>query len=135
MNNEELKSNLLSSKHWLRLLFMVLFALLFQLATVVMWVLVVLQFLFSLITGRDNKNLRAFGASLSAYIYQALRFLTYASEEKPFPFSDWPVEDDAFTEVAPVAPAPVVEPSVDNDKPVANASLDIDLGTLPDKRW
>lgn len=94
MNNEELKSNLLSSKHWLRLVFMVLFAVLLQVVAIIMWVLVILQFFFSLITGKDNKNLREFGYSLSTYIYQILKFLTYNSEEKPFPFSDWPDADD-----------------------------------------
>ena len=94
MNNEELKSNLLSSKHWLRLVFMLLFAALLQVASIIMWVLVVLQFVFSLITGQDNINLRRFGHSLSTYIYQTLKFLTYSSEEKPFPFADWPTIDE-----------------------------------------
>lgn len=138
MNNEELKSNLLSSKHWLRLLFMVLFALLFQVATLVMWVLVVLQFLFSLITGRDNRNLRAFGASLSTYIHQTLKFLTYVSDEKPFPFSDWPSENEVVidAEVTVVVATPVETPAANptNNKP-SNGGPDIDLGTLPDKRW
>jgi len=88
--DETLKTNILSAKHWLRLLFMLLFAALLQVASVVMWVLVSLQFLFSLVTGSDNRNLRRFGHSLSQYIYQALQFLIYNSEEKPFPFSDWP---------------------------------------------
>lgn len=90
MNNEELKSNLLSSRHWLRLVFMLLFAALLQVAGIIMWVLVILQFVFSLITGQDNANLRSFGHSLSTFIYQTLKFLTYNSEEKPFPFADWP---------------------------------------------
>ena len=81
MNNEELKSNLLSSRHWLRLVFMLLFAALLQVASIIMWVLVVLQFFLSLITGQDNINLRRFG-------------LTYSSEEKPFPFADWPTIDE-----------------------------------------
>lgn len=146
MNNEELKSNLLSSKHWLRLLFMVLFAILFQVATVVMWVLVVLQFLFSLITGQDNRNLRSFGSSLSAYIYQVLKFLTYASDEKPFPFSDWPTEPLADVDPQPqtaspvvVTPAPVATVQEKPEQPAAENkpadAPDADLGTLPDKRW
>ncbi len=88
--DNQLKSNLTSSKHWIRLVYMVLFALFLQVASVVMWALVVVQFLFALITGSDNTNLRKFGDSLSKYIYHALRFLTYNSEEKPYPFSDWP---------------------------------------------
>jgi hypothetical protein len=90
MNNEQLKSNLTSSKHWLRLVFMLLFAAILQVASIVMWILVIAQFLFSLITGADNINLRQFGYSLSIYIFHTLKFLTYASEEKPFPFADWP---------------------------------------------
>jgi hypothetical protein len=105
MNNEELKSNLLSSKHWLRLVFILLFAVLLYLASIVISVLVVLQFLFSLVTGQDNINIRQFGSSLSTYIYQTLKFLTYNSEEKPFPFADWP---DAVDQVAPVAEAATV---------------------------
>ncbi|MES2676335.1 MAG: DUF4389 domain-containing protein [Pseudomonadota bacterium] len=92
--NEQLTSNLKSSKHWLRLVFMLIFAALLQLASIVMWVLVIAQFLFSLFTGEDNVKLRKFGESLSAYIFHTLKFLSYNSEEKPFPFSDWPVTRD-----------------------------------------
>lgn len=101
MSNETLKSNLLSSRHWLRLLFMLLFAGLLQVAGIIMWIVVGLQFIFSLITGQDNLNLRRFGHSLSTYIYQSLQFLTYNSEEKPFPFADWPsvIEEPAAVEV------------------------------------
>jgi hypothetical protein len=94
MNNEQIKSNLTSSKHWLRLLFMLVFAAVLQVASIVMWVLVIAQFIFSLITGEDNLQLRKFGHSLSIYIFDTLKFLTYASEEKPFPFADWPKVDD-----------------------------------------
>ncbi len=108
MNNEQLKSNLTSSKHWLRLVFMLLFAAILQLASLIMWVLVVLQFLFSLITGQDNEHLRRFGYSLSTYIYEVLKFLGYSSEEKPFPFADWPSAPQANTQTQTQAPADVV---------------------------
>lgn len=90
MDNHQLKNNLLSPTHWLRLIYMLLFAVFLQVASFVMWVLVAVQFIFALITGNDNRNLRHFGNSLTNYIHQALLFLTYNSEEKPFPFADWP---------------------------------------------
>jgi len=93
--DEQIKSNLVSSKHWLRLAFMLIFAVLLQVAGVVMWVLVSLQFVFSLVTGSDNQPLRKLGHSVSQFVYQTLQFLTYNSEEKPFPFSDWPSDDQA----------------------------------------
>ncbi len=98
MDAETLKTNITSGDHWLRLLYMVLFAVLLYFAGVVMVVVVVLQFLFALLSGHPNKNLRQFGESLSRYIFQALQFLTYSREEKPFPFSDWPTSED---ELAP----------------------------------
>nr|WP_324259222.1 DUF4389 domain-containing protein [Cellvibrio fontiphilus] len=95
MDNDQLKSNLTSSKHWFRLIFMLLFAAILQLASIVMWALVIIQFCFSLITGEDNQHLRRFGYSLSTYIYEVLKFLSYSSEEKPFPFADWPMAKDS----------------------------------------
>ena len=81
---------LLSAEHWLRFAFMVLFAIILGVASYVMAVLVILQFFWALIAGEGNDKLREFGSSLSQFIYQALRFLTYNSNDKPFPFSDWP---------------------------------------------
>lgn len=81
---------LLSAEHWLRFLFMVLFAIILGVVGYVMTAVVVLQFIWGLVTGEGNDKLRQFGSSLSQYIYQTLRFLSYNTEEKPFPFADWP---------------------------------------------
>lgn len=107
MDNQQIKSNVTSSAHWVRLLFMILFALILYVASFVVGVLVLVQFLFALITGSDNQNLRQLGDSLTQYIGQTLRFLTYNSDDKPFPFADWP------------EPAPVVDD--DEDKPEPGA--------------
>lgn len=84
------KERLLSADHWLRFVFMVLFAIILGLVSYVITVLVILQFIWALVSGEGNDKLREFGSSLSQYIYQILRFLTYNSEDKPFPFADWP---------------------------------------------
>ncbi|MFT6386878.1 MAG: hypothetical protein ACJAUP_000247 [Cellvibrionaceae bacterium] len=81
---------LLSADHWLRFVFMVLFAMILGVASYVITVLVLIQFVWALVTGEGSDKLREFGSSLSQYIHQILRFLTYNSEEKPFPFTDWP---------------------------------------------
>ena len=45
-----------------------------------------------------NSNLRDFSNALSDYIFQILKFLLYSSDEKPFPFADFPeVGDDLPT--------------------------------------
>lgn len=98
MMDEQLKANVTSSALWLRLVFMFFFGICLQISRFILWPVVVLQFLFCLITGNDNKNLRSFGSSLSQYIYQICKFLSFNTEEKPFPFTDWPEAEDQVIE-------------------------------------
>ena len=75
---------------WLRGLFMLLFIFLMGIAKFVTLVVVVLQFLQVLFTGKVNVYLLQFGKSLSVYQYQIMLFLTYNSETQPFPMDNWP---------------------------------------------
>lgn len=92
MMDEQLKSNLTSSKHWVRFLYMILFAFFLYIASFFMIILVAVQFVFALLTGAENTKLRVFGRELTLYIHQTLMFLTYNTDFKPFPFADWPGE-------------------------------------------
>ena len=78
------------SGSWLRLIYMLIFGMLLHIAGLVMWVLSGLQFLFALLTGKDNENLRSLGGSIAVFVHQALDFVCYNTEQKPFPFSAWP---------------------------------------------
>lgn len=85
--------NLKSRTTWLRLLFMCIFAFLIGLAGMVGSFVVVVGFLWVLITGEINRQLQQVGQSLAAYIYEIVRYLTFNSEDKPFPFgAEWPSE-------------------------------------------
>ena len=75
---------------WVRGLFMLLFIALYQIAAVVVGAVAVLQFVWKLTTGATNPRLLRFGEDLGRYFYQIMRFLTFNSEDKPFPFADWP---------------------------------------------
>ena len=75
---------------WLRGVFMILFGLLYSLAGTVLVVMAVLQFIFVLIDSAPNTRLLSFGRSLGSYVQQVVNFQTFNTEEKPFPFSDWP---------------------------------------------
>jgi len=90
MADEQVKENVKNSSAWLRLAYMVLFAVLYSVAEVVLTVVVVFQFLSVLITGEKNGKVLALGAQLSTYAYQVFSYLTYNSETQPFPFGDWP---------------------------------------------
>lgn len=86
----ELKQNLKRRETWLRLLLVVLFWLIYSVAEFVLAAVVLLQFGFKLITGECNQKLLYFGESLSQFIYQVVRFMTFNTDERPFPFTDWP---------------------------------------------
>lgn len=99
----ELKEHLTAKDTWIRGLFILLFAFIMGVAKVVTAAVVVIQFLFTVFSGETNDNLRHFGASLSRYTYQLMLYLTYNSDDKPFPFNPWP-GDGADK------PAPSLEP-------------------------
>lgn len=88
--SEQLKTNITSSWLWVRFVYMLLFSFFLYIASFVVCVVVVVQFLFCLIGGTDNRQLRRFANSLAQYIKDGLMFLTFNSEYKPFPFADWP---------------------------------------------
>lgn len=91
--DSEIKEHLASTNTWGRALFMVLFGIIYSVAEIVLVTVVVLQFCFVLFSGSTNARLLTFGAELSDFLYQIFRYLTYNSEEKPFPFSNWPSQD------------------------------------------
>ena len=75
---------------WKRGLFMLLFIFLMGVTKFVTLVVVALQFLVVLFTGKYNDNLLHLGKTLSVYQYQILLFITYNSEFQPFPIGEFP---------------------------------------------
>lgn len=75
---------------WIRGFFMILLGMLYSVAGTLLLVVAVLQFLCALLGDGPNSRLTAFGRSLGLYIRQIAEFQTFNSDEKPFPFSDWP---------------------------------------------
>ena len=53
-----------------------------------------LQLLFSLGSKKPNNNLISFSKKLSMYIYQIINFITYSSDERPWPFNAFPDKAD-----------------------------------------
>ena len=53
-----------------------------------------LQFLFSLGSKKPNDNLISFSKKISIYIYQIINFITYSSDERPWPFNAFPDKAD-----------------------------------------
>ena len=90
MTGNEFKKNVSSPPTWTRGLFILLFALIYGIAEVVVTAVIAFQFCYTLVTGTSNRQLRDFGQDLSTFIYQIMLYLTYNSEDKPYPFGPWP---------------------------------------------
>jgi hypothetical protein len=113
------KMSLTNIDTWIRLAYMVLFALLLMAARVILSIVVLMQFVLVLIFGKDNENLRNLGQGLGKWVYQAVMFLTFNSNDKPFPFDEWPVLDpsEGYSVTSPeqVEDAEYVEAEADAD--------------------
>lgn len=102
---------------WIRLLYMIMFWFLLVLARFAVGLLAVLQFVLVLLTGAPNEPLRAMGGAIGVWTLQTMRFLTFSSEDKPFPFQDWPiVEDDVVASNSAVVEAAGVETTSPEDR-------------------
>ena len=93
VTSEEVKKNLTHGDAWLRVFFIVVFAFVYWGVNWVLAAVVLVQIGWSLITAGTSERLRGFGASLGEYLRQIVRFITYNSEDMPFPFADWPPPD------------------------------------------
>lgn len=91
IEEHSLAKNLKSKSIWMRLLFMLALTLIYSLSRIVVGAVIVAQFIWVLLTADSNPKLLLFGKSLATYTNQVILYLTFNTEERPFPFdSDWP---------------------------------------------
>ena len=88
----QLKDNIKSSNVWMRGFFIFLYAMISYVAISLTFFVVIFQFASLLFTGKLNERLLPFGQSLSILIHQIFNFLTFNSDEKPFPLGNWPTK-------------------------------------------
>lgn len=81
---------------WIRLLFMLGYWFLGNLAFSIAIFLGALQFVVILIRGDANEELKTFSRNLIQYVWQCLSYVTFNQNEKPFPLNRFPgnAEDD-----------------------------------------
>lgn len=98
MSDNSSGSNLTNANTWIRVLLSVLFLFVSSLLRLAVVAVFIAQALFVLITGEKNARLQSFASILRNYIYQIIGFVTFSSDERPFPFSDLPApSSDAST--------------------------------------
>jgi hypothetical protein len=94
------RKHLSDKQAWLRLLYMVLFGIAFEVAKFVTFFVAAVQILFKLFTGDVQPRLSGFGASLAVFLRQTVDFMTFRSEVRPYPWSAWPLPEVATAEAA-----------------------------------
>jgi hypothetical protein len=78
-----------------RVFYTILFALIGWLSLYVFAVVVIIQFGFLLITGQVNTNLKGFNKEVGLFLFDLIKYLSFQSNKKPFPFRDWPYDEKA----------------------------------------
>ena len=85
-----IKDNAKNVDVWIRGLFILVFGVIFYFLYFLIWLMVIFQFIMKLVTSELNPQLLDFSDSLVKYVSQILLYMTFKSEERPFPFSPWP---------------------------------------------
>jgi len=80
---------------WIRGGYALLFVIAFELGQLLLNFAAVVQFLLAIVTRRPNATIADFGRSLAIWQAQTTAFLTYATDDMPFPFAPWPNPDGA----------------------------------------
>lgn len=86
-----LRAELTAGHKWQRLLCIIVYAIMFQIAEVALGVMIAVQFIWTLVTGSPLEGLREFGYRLSRWLREAVDYSTWASDARPWPFGNpWP---------------------------------------------
>jgi len=82
---------------WIRLLYMLLFVMIFGVAEFILYLTAAIGFLSRLFKKPINSRVKNMGHSIGLYIKQIADYLSFNSEIAPFPFDSWP--DDTVREI------------------------------------
>ena len=86
-------SPLSNPETWKRGLVMLMFMVGFGIGQSILFLMSLVQFVWLLAKQEPNRPLAEFGQSLALWLSETARFLTCATEEKPFPWKAWPRAD------------------------------------------
>jgi hypothetical protein len=91
MDYSDYTANLKSIPIWKRLIYMLIFAVILSASRLITFLMAFIQFFIVLFSGRTNPKIEGFGHALGVYLSEIVDFLTYYTDEKPFPFDkEWP---------------------------------------------
>lgn len=80
--------------HLIRLLYMILFWIFLRVSLLVTGLIALVQWIILWFQDEPIGSLLSFSRSLKTFQAQILAFLAFETEEKVFPFADWPESSD-----------------------------------------
>lgn len=89
---DDVKNHVKSNTTWTRLIYLILYGVIYWFANFVLFAISVVQFIKTLLSGEPFGQLQAFGSSFAEYNRQIVAYMSYHSDEKPFPVGPWPPE-------------------------------------------
>ncbi len=91
MDYSDYIANLKSIPIWKRLVYMLIFTVILSVSRLLTFLIAFIQFFIVLFSGNANSKLQGFGHTLGVYLSEIVDFLSYYTDEKPFPFDkEWP---------------------------------------------
>ena len=110
----------------IKILYLILFYLIYRITDLVLLGVMLIQIGLNVFSGEPSESIKKFGKSLGIYLQQISEFLSYASEEKPFPFSDWP-------EAGLVESGALSSDAANSDTENSGSPKDLPNAALPEK--
>jgi hypothetical protein len=86
----DVKTNVKNVDTWLRGLFIIVYAVISYVLFWIIWLVVIFQFIMKVLTANLNPNVMNFSGGLTRYAFQILEYVTFQSEERPWPIGPWP---------------------------------------------
>ncbi|WP_138472131.1 DUF4389 domain-containing protein [Poseidonocella sp. HB161398] len=71
-----------------RIIYMIVFLLLFAIAETLLWAIVIAQILWMLFKGQPNDHVAEFGARLGVWLKRVALYQSGTTDEKPFPWRE-----------------------------------------------
>lgn len=87
---KEVKTNEQLKAGWERVLYTILYLIIGRFISMVLFVIVICQFIYSWVIDEPNEKLLYFTSGLAEYSKQLISYVGFNSEEKPWPVGDWP---------------------------------------------
>ena len=91
MENEK-RAELSRKKIAIRLFFTLIAVVALEVFKVIVWLIVLFQYIYLFITRTHSDGLRGFCNKVSVYAYRVFRYMSLNENQRPFPFAGFPDE-------------------------------------------